>query len=199
MSTRLATSLKGLPPGYGEVLYWKITDSRARWVALQLLAIPLFFVMAALFFGLALTIGRMPDRLDLAPGGLVLVLGALAITIVLHEWVHGLTMRMLGARPEYGVMWDKLLFYATSPGYAYRRAGYIAVALAPLGVLSVLAVLGMRLLAGSPWVAILALCAVVNASGAIGDLWFSTVVLRYPPHAFVVDEKDGVRIFLPQA
>ncbi len=89
------------------------------------------------------------------------------------------------------------MFYATSPGHVYRRAGYIVVALAPLLVLSLVAVLGMMLFAGSVWVVLLALCATMNASGAIGDLWIVTVILRYPPHAYLVDERDGVRIFLP--
>ncbi len=199
MATSESTSLGGMPPGYREVLYWKIGDSRRRLIAMQILAVPLLFITGILFFGLAWTIGRLPERFDLVPVGLVLTLASLAVTIVLHEWIHGLTMRLLGAQPQYGVMWDKLMFYATSPGYAYRRVGFVAVAVSPLLALSLAAVLGMMLLAGSPWVAVLAICATTNASGAIGDLWILSVILRYPAYAFVVDERDGVRIFLPPA
>jgi hypothetical protein len=54
------------------------------------------------------------------------------------------------------------------------------------------------LLAGTPWVLPLAVSAAINAAGAVGDLWISRVVLRYPKESFVMDERDGVRIFLPE-
>jgi hypothetical protein len=92
-----------------------------------------------------------------------------------------------------------MMFYATSPGFAYPRSQFIAVALAPLVVLSLLAILGMVALAGTAWVVLFAFVATFNAAGAVGDMWITAVVLRYPPHAFVVDERDGVRIFLPAA
>ncbi len=195
--TRAAAPQPGVPPGYQEVLYWKISDKPSRLVALQILAIPLLVLTGGIFFGLASILGALPGGFSFSTGGVILAIVSIVLTIILHELVHGITMRALGARPQYGVMWDKLMFYATSPGHAYRRAGYIAVALAPLLALSVVAVLGMMLFAGSAWVVLLALCATMNASGAIGDLWILTVVLRYPSHAYVVDERDGVRIFLP--
>jgi hypothetical protein len=39
---------------------------------------------------------------------------------------------------------------------------------------------------------------VLNAGGAIGDLWMVGIVLRYPPHALVRDEADSIRIYLPE-
>jgi hypothetical protein len=95
-------------------------------------------------------------------------------------------------------MWSKMMFYATSPGFAYPRGKFITVALAPLVVVSLLAILAMALLAGTAWVALLAFVATFNAAGAVGDMWIAAVVLRYPSHAYVVDEKDGMRIFLPE-
>ena len=62
--------------------------------------------------------------------------------------------------------------------------------------LSALAILGMFLLQGSNWVALLALCAIINGSGAAGDLWMASIVLRYPRSAYVVDEKDGMRVLV---
>jgi hypothetical protein len=34
---------------------------------------------------------------------------------------------------------------------------------------------------------------------AIGDLWIIAITLGYPPHAYVIDEKDGIRILLPNS
>jgi len=33
----------------------------------------------------------------------------------------------------------------------------------------------------------------------VGDLWITTIVLRYPATAYVIDEKDGIRVFLPKS
>jgi hypothetical protein len=90
------------------------------------------------------------------------------------------------------------MLYATSPGFSYRRNSYIAISLAPLVVLSALVVLGMWLMQGTLWVALLAVCGAFNASGAIGDVWITTIVLRYAPTARIVDERDGIRVFLPK-
>jgi len=55
----------------------------------------------------------------------------------------------------------------------------------------------MMALMGTAWVALFAFCATINAGGAIGDLWIAKIVLRYPASAYIMDERDGVRVFLP--
>jgi hypothetical protein len=40
---------------------------------------------------------------------------------------------------------------------------------------------------------------VLNAGSAIGDLWMTAEVLRYPRSAIVRDEADGIRIYTQQA
>ncbi len=186
-----------IPQGYHEVLYWKITGQPMRMIVLQVVSIPLFIASLLVFYGLAAWLGRLPlsGHISLLQG-IGLLIG-LPFVLVLHELVHGLVMRYFGAHPRYGVMWKQLMFYATSPGYAFPRRRYLYVALAPLVVISVLAVLAMLPLAGTTWVGLWALLASVNAAGAIGDLWISLVVLRYPPRAYVIDERDGMRIYLP--
>jgi hypothetical protein len=114
-----------------------------------------------------------------------------------HEWVHGLAMQVYGARPKYGIIWKGLMLYATSPGFAYQRNQYLVVILAPLVVLTIMACLGILLLAGSSIVWMIPVYAVVNGGGSIVDVWMSLIVLRYPSHAYVVDERAGMRIFLP--
>jgi hypothetical protein len=127
-----------------------------------------------------------------------LVFAGILLTLVFHELTHGLVMQMFGARPRYGVIWKGLMFYATSPGFAFRRNDYIVIALAPFVFLSVLVVLGMWLFQGTAWITLLGICGTMNASGAIGDMWITMIVLRYPAFAYVMDERDGVRVFLPE-
>lgn len=182
-----------IPEGYHEVLHWTLKEKS---IALQVLSIPFFILSALIFFGLAVSIGKLPSSFTFGAGELGSVIASIPLTIVLHEIVHGMAMKMFGAQPRYGVLWKQAAFYATSPEYAFRRNDYIQIALAPLIVISVLVVLGMWLAHGTFFVVVFALCGIINTSGAIGDLWLTTLALRYDRTAYIIDEKDGVRVFL---
>lgn len=187
-----------LPNDYQEVLYWKLTDNRRRVIAMNILAVPLCVIFGVLFFSLAIRLGKMPSEGEYGLSNVGLTFAGILLTLVLHELTHGGMMRLFGARPRYGFLWKGLMLYATSPGFAYRRNNYIIIALAPFIVISILVILGMWGLQGTMWVALLAICGIVNASGAIGDLWITMIVLRYARTAFVMDERDGIRVFLPR-
>lgn len=182
---------------YRQVLHWKVTDNPSRLILMQILAIPLVVLSGGLFGGLAAQLGKFQGSVQIGLAEIGAILLALALTIVLHELLHGLTMQRFGASPQYGVKLKLLAFYATSPGYGFRRNSYVMVALAPLVIISLLAALGILLISDSGWVSLLVLCAVVNAGGATGDLWMSILTLRYPANALIVDEKDGLRVLLP--
>lgn len=182
---------------YKQVLYWTIKDKPARAIGMQLLGIPVFIVTGLAFSYLAFRIGGWDGSLDFNLGGLVVGLAAAVATIILHELVHALFMIIFRARPIFGIMWKIGAAYATAPGYGFRRNSYLTIALSPLVALSALAVGLMFLTHGSAWVPLIVICAVLNASGATGDLWIASIVLRYPKQAIIVDEKDGIRVLLP--
>ena len=151
---------------------------------------------------LAIAISGVAGRIIFqALGSILLGLGCLLllllITAVLHEGAHGAAMRMCGARPTYGIIPTPLMFYATSPGFAYTRAQYIWVGVAPLLGVDLLLTLAMVLTSGLTGLVVLAMLFSLNTAGAVGDLWILSILLRFPSHAYVVDEKDGLRIFLP--
>lgn len=189
-----------LPDDYQEVLSWKVTEKPMRVIALNIVGVILFVIFGMFFSSLAIRLGKMPSegnfRLGLGEMGLAVV--GIVVTFILHELTHGLTMQMFGASPRYGIIWKGLMLYATSPGYAYRRNNYFVIALAPFVFISALVILGMWILQGTAWVALLAVCGVVNASGAVGDMWITMIVLRYVANAYVMDERDGIRVFLPK-
>lgn len=128
------------------------------------------------------------DLSNLLLGALI----ALVLVPVLHEAVHGGAALLVGARPSYGI----------GPGFAYttfreplRKWPYLTVGLAPLIILSLLCVLlaaRWESLAG-----LLLFFAVVNAAGAIGDLWMSWRILRQPPNAIFYDLADGFAVLTP--
>ena len=200
MSLMKSNSLgrEGVPVGYREVLYWRISDRRWQVIIVNLLALLSLVLWLFLFRWLGLEVGRMPQSGAFGLPQIVLVLAGGLLTLVLHELGHGLAMSAFGAHPQFGVLWTGLMVYATAPGHAFTRSAFIVTGLAPLVGLSLLALLGMILLAGTPWVSLLALCAAGNAAASSGDLWILSIVLRYPPSARLIDERDGVRILLPE-
>lgn len=189
-----------LPNDYQEVLYWSVTEKPMRFVAMNILGVFLFIIFGSIFSNLAVGLGKLPVEGEITLGlrEIGLVLAGFVLTLVLHELIHGLTMRMFGASPKYGIIWKGMMLYATSPRYAYHRNNYVVITLAPLVFISILVIIGMWGLQGTLWVALLGICGAVNASGAIGDMWITTIVLRYPATACVMDERDGIRVFLPK-
>lgn len=186
-----------VPAGYSEVLYWKVTDSARRIWGINLLGLPFLFGCGAVFYAWGAFVGQMPGvELNSVASLIGLIVGSV-LTLALHELAHGVAMSAFGARPQYGILPKAFALYATAPGYAFTRNQYLVVMLTPLMALSGLALVGMWLLAGTPWVGLLVACAAINASGVGGDVWMATLVARYPPQAYATDERDGMRIFLP--
>ena len=187
-----------LPPDYKEVLHWRVTQSIWRVIILNLLTVPLGIVIGTGFFIFLILFGR-PPIVRIAGSSLqwILLLLCLVLVLILHEWVHGFTMQAYGARPRYGIIWKGLMLYSSAPGYPFIRNQYVVIALAPLVTLSLLACLSILLLAGYQAVWFIPAYTVVNGAGSIGDMWISSIVLGYRSQAYVVDEQDGMRVFLP--
>lgn len=189
-----------LPETYREVLNWKVTDKKSRLVIALALAVVGFLIFGLVFTGLAMVLGGLPPSgtfvIDL--GSLIPLFVGVVVTLIVHELVHGLAMSLFGAKPRYGILWKGLMLYATSPGFAFSRNAYVLILMAPFVVISALVVLGLWLMPGMPWSLTVVTCGVVNASGAAGDLWMTLIALRYPALARIMDERDGLRVFLPQ-
>lgn len=186
-----------VPDGYREVLYWKLGQHPLILIAINLAGFLLLFPVGAGFFSWAgLWHGHETGSLNGMIGIPSVVIGIMLV-LVLHELVHGLVMQHYGAKPRYGVIWKALMFYATAPGYAFRRDQYTVIALAPLVILSILGVLLIALPLPAELVVLIALCATANFVGAAGDMYLTSIALRYPSRAYIVDEKDGMRVFMP--
>ena len=196
MATEPASPIH-LPENYDEVLYWKLSHHKKLLVVLNVVGLALMGLSLPLFFAWAHLWQTRIESLEVRILQMVATLFAVAITIVLHELMHGLALRAYGARPKYGVMWQEMMFYATAAGYAFRRNAYIIIALAPLVGLSLVGML-LLMLPLPDWLPlIIVFCVALNVGSAIGDLWLVRVTLGYPSAAYIVDEKDGLRVFMP--
>lgn len=188
-----------LPENYHEVLYWKLSHHQKLLVILNVVGLLLLALSAALFFAWAGLWHPASSSVNMTVGAIVGTLVGVFLTIVLHELTHGLALQAYGAHPKYGIMWKEMMFYATAPGHAFRRNAYLVIALAPLAGLSALAALLLMLPLPGWAIVIIGFCAAMNVGSAIGDMWLVRVALGYPARAYIVDEQDGLRVFMPLA
>lgn len=195
-----AASAAAPPVGYREVYALRLSASSRTILALNLGAIVMVVPAAALFLWPAVTRGFLAQDLvftlsfSLLDAGILL---AATVGVVLaHEAVHGFVMWCFGAQPRYGIKWELLAAYATASGHFFGRDQFLIVALAPLLTLTpLLWVVVWWAPAGAGWMA-LALAGILNTVGAIGDLFMAWRALAHPASALVLDEEDGMRVYV---
>lgn len=155
--------------------------------------IPFWLVFFSVMVGLLG--GRYIDEAVVTLSNMLLgIVIALVLVPLLHEAVHGIAAMLAGVRPSYGI----------GPGFAYTtfpdpvgKRPYLLIGLAPLVVLSAI---GLPLAA--VWDAgagAIIFFLVVNAAGAIGDLWMSWRIMLQPRDALFVDLADGFGVFVPES
>jgi hypothetical protein len=119
------------------------------------------------------------------------------IALALHEWVHGVGMRFFGARPHYGLTVVRRVLpvaYTTAPGHRFMLSQMVIIGLAPLVTLSAAAVAVALLTPSLGYYAGVAFAG--NFSGAVGDLWMVSVLVRFRRcrNVRVIDEKFGLAV-----
>jgi hypothetical protein len=187
-----------IPDHYRERLHFVATrPDTLFWLNLVALP-PLFLALLAMtwWHNTAINVrGAQPGGENLPFWLITLIL--IVLVLVLHEWVHGLAIQWAGHRPRYGIKtWNglPLVLYATTDNVLFPRNTFIAIALAPLIVLTLLGMVLIWLLPDS-FASTITLGVALNAAGAVGDLWMTALALRFPSSALVRDEADGIRIF----
>lgn len=155
--------------------------------------IPFWWVFLSVTVGLLG--GRYISGFNVSVASLLVgALIALIVVPVLHEAVHGIAAMLLGIRPSYGI--GPGFAYTTFPDPVGKRA-YLTIGLAPLLVLTAI---GLPLAAA--WDAgagAILFFMVVNAAGAVGDLWMSWRIALQSSDALFVDLADGFAVLVPQS
>lgn len=113
--------------------------------------------------------------------------------VVLHELVHAAVIRYYGGDVSFGLgLAGVVLPYAyVTTTLRLSRNQFVAVALAPLVVITAV---GFAVMVALETLWLLVPLA-FNVGGAIGDLWMTGILLRYPPHVSVEDSATGLRIY----
>lgn len=192
-------SITELPPFYQETQYLRITEAwRLLWLNIGAFGVLLvagsLFLAWMVFYNVILesplVLTSLPNNLS-RPVGMALLL----LIIPLHEILHGMGIAYYGHRVRYGFKLSKGVVFATTDEGLFWRHQFVVVALTPLVVISVIAMVSIMFVPVGIGVWLM-ISAAVNAAGAVGDLWMVWVVCRYPANVLIRDEEDGMRIFM---
>jgi hypothetical protein len=121
--------------------------------------------------------------------GLIVVVGSLFV----HEGLHGVALLLQGHRPKFGYE-SGYPFAAIQPGEFLTRRQYLAMALTPLSVMTLIGSLLLLLLPASLGQIIL-ITLLLNAAACIGDLAVADRARRWPSSALFAADDTGIKVF----
>ena len=122
----------------------------------------------------------------------ICLLLSFVLYIILHEWVHGVAMKLVGTQKvKYG--FTGLYAFAGSEDY-YGKKPYIFIALAPVVFWGVVLV-AVCYFVPTEWFWVFYLIQVVNLSGAAGDLFVTVKFSRFPQDILVRDYGLGMTVY----
>lgn len=157
---------------------------------LALFAFAFFFTSLYTLFN-----GDVGFGFNFTSGNILIYIALIIGTFVLHELIHGLFMSIYGGKPSYGagIAYFILPYLYTTTKTVFRRNQFIVICIAPLVLISLA---GIGIIAAFPSIAHwIFMPFVLNTSGAVGDLWVTRNVLRYPKHVLLEDRKTGLIIY----
>jgi Putative zincin peptidase len=182
-----------LPDGY--VLGGTVTLAGNRRLRTRLLLLSLPWTLLCLYGIGAYAAVLRPEGWTLSVTGLALalvllgLLATLPVMLLVHEGVHALALWALTrARPVFG--WRGWYAYTDSPGWFLSRPAMVVALAAPLVVVPLLAAPVVASAPGGVALAIL-LLVLVNAVGALGDLYLIGVAVRVRGPVLFGDDPGG--------
>ncbi|MBO4734464.1 MAG: DUF3267 domain-containing protein [Clostridia bacterium] len=187
-------SVDCLPEGYKE--YYSVDLQKDKKTAFLVNAVALLIAVlmtvAMNFYIPVLTAFDIDGGLKQLIVRFVAMILLLVLYLILHEAVHGIAMKICGAKKvKYG--FTGLYAFAGSDDY-YTKGAYIFIALAPIvfwGI--VLAVVNIFVPTG--WFWIVYVIQIMNISGAAGDLFVTVKFSRFPDDILVRDYGVGMTVY----
>lgn len=185
-----------LPDNYQSSVRIDLKENPRLAIILNLAGIPLFF--AAGWFFLKIISYLRIDASQLwgilgGLGNLLIVLIGIAFVIFLHEVIHGIFFWIFTqSRPKFAF---KLIYaYAAAPEWYIQRNQYLVIGLAPLMLISILAILLFLIL--PPYgVALTLILASINVAGAVGDIAVTGWLMTKSRTVLINDSGDAVIVF----
>ena len=188
-------AITSLPEGYNEIFSVDLQRNKKMALALNLfaLAITLIMVIPAQIF-----LVPIQALFDFSQGLLaysirfiVLILSLFAY-IILHELVHGTTMKAFGAKNiKYG--FTGLYAYAGCSDY-FGKKSYITVALAPVVVWGIVLLI-IQPFVPDAWFWVVYIIQIMNISGAVGDFYVTFKFYKMAKDIIVLDTGVSMTVY----
>lgn len=120
------------------------------------------------------------------------LLGFIILYLFLHEFVHGVAMKLCGTKKvKYG--FTGLYAFAASSDY-YDKSAYIFIALAPVVLWGVVLAV-VNLFVSAEWFWVVYMIQITNLSGAAGDLFVTVKFSRLPKDILIQDYGVGMKVY----
>ena len=118
--------------------------------------------------------------------------GLSIVYMVLHELVHGITMKLCGTKKvKYG--FTGLYAFAGSDNY-YDKKSYITIALAPVVLWGVVIAI-INCFMPREWFWVVYFLQIMNISGAAGDIYVTFKFSKMPKDILVRDHGVGMKVY----
>lgn len=194
MGSELMKSLEVLPDGYKEIFAVYLQKNKGIAVLVNVFAVVIMLAMVIPmnFYIPITTLFDMQDGIGMYLIRFVVLMVSIVVYMILHELVHGITMKLCGTkRVKYG--FTGMYAFAGSDDY-YDKRSYLTIALAPVVVWGiVLAVLNF--LVPLDWFWVVYSVQIGNISGAAGDLYVTARFSRLPADILVKDIGVGMAVY----
>lgn len=187
-------SVQELPEGYKEIFSVDMQKDKKMAIFVNAIATVIMLVMIIpMHFHISIfTLFDMSKGLGAYTLRFIILMVAMIAYIILHELVHGITMKICGTKKvKYG--FTGLYAFAGSDDY-YCKKSYIAIALAPIVVWGiVLLILNFIVPTGYFWVVYL--IQALNISDAAGDLYVTFKFSKMPDDILVKDAGVSMKVY----
>jgi len=191
-------AVQTLPENYAKIYTVNLQKDKKIAVLINLLAVVVAVAMVVpMHFYLPITtLFSMQQGLAAYALRFAVLLGAMLLYMVMHELIHGITMKLCGTKKvKYG--FTGLYAFAGSDDY-YGKASYITIALAPVAVFAVIFGV-LNAFVPEEWFWVVYLLQVSNLSGAAGDAFVTVKFSKMPADILVQDSGVGMTVYAPSS
>ncbi len=187
-------AVSSLPDGYKEIFKVNLQKDKKIAVSINVFAMTIAVVLAVPmhFYVPVTSLFNMDDGLGAYTLRFVCMMVSLVAYMILHELIHGITMKFFGTKKvKYG--FTGLYAFAGSDDY-YNKKSYITIALAPIVVLgATLAII--NILVPKEWFWVVYFIQLTNISGAVGDMYVTAKFSKMPKDILVQDSGVGMTVY----
>lgn len=187
-------ALNILPDGYGQIYEIDLQKNKKKMLLVNGIALLISVLMVvSMCFYIPIT-----ELFSFEKGILqyfirfAALFGLSIVYMVLHELVHGITMKLCGTKKvKYG--FTGLYAFAGSDNY-YDKKSYITIALAPVVLWGVVIAI-INCFMPREWFWVVYFLQIMNISGAAGDMYVTFKFSKMPKDILVRDHGVGMKVY----